>query len=187
MKLTLAEHRRHLKFLEAEMWGRGRITMRSLFFTKCNPSINSSSHEALRYKTSGRHANEGLQSWSTTSAACPLPVSRRPRRRGAAVLSCSPRTCLSANTAQQHRESPRQLPRRAPPHSSRPQEIHTDDSPLRNDTRKFSASYTRAIFTQTARDKNPPKALLENRAALCTFFVFVCRGKFKGEAQSSTP
>lgn len=87
-----------------------------LLFTKCNPSINSSSHKALRYKTSGRHANEGLQSWSTRRAACPLPVSRRLRHRGAAALSCSPQTCLSVNAEQQHPESPERLPRRAPAH-----------------------------------------------------------------------
>lgn len=58
--------------------------MRS-FLTKCNPSINSSSHKALRYKTSGRHANEGLQSWSTTSAACPQSSSP-PQRSSSAFL-----------------------------------------------------------------------------------------------------
>lgn len=93
---------------------RKRRDNNALVFTKCNPSINSSSHKVLKYKTSGRHANEGLQSWSTTNAACPFPVSRRLRHRGAAALSCSPQTCLSVNTAEQHHESPEQLPRRAP-------------------------------------------------------------------------
>lgn len=74
---------------------RKRRDNNALVFTKCNPSINSSSHKALKYKTSGRHANEGLQSWSTTNAARPFPVSHRLRHRGAAVLSCSPQTCPS--------------------------------------------------------------------------------------------
>lgn len=107
--MTLADHRRHLNFPEVGMRGRRGIMMRS-FFTKCNPSINPSSHKALGYKTSGRHANEGLQSWSTTRA---LPVSRHLHHRGAAVLSCSPRTCPSVKAAQQHPESPQQLLRRA--------------------------------------------------------------------------
>lgn len=88
----------------------------ALLFTKCNPSINSSSHKALRYKSSGRHANEGLQSCSTMSAACLLPISRHLHHRGAAALSCSPRTCLSVNAAQQYRESPQQLASRAAVH-----------------------------------------------------------------------
>lgn len=111
------DSRRSQKALEIPgSWNVGKKRDNVLLFTKCNPSINSSSHKLLRYKSSGRYANEGLQSCSTMSAACPLPISRHLRRRGAAALSCSPRTCLSVNAAQQHRESPEQLPRRALAH-----------------------------------------------------------------------
>lgn len=69
------DSRRSQKALEIPgSWDVGkRRDSNALLSTKCNPSTNSSSHKALRYKTSGRHANEGLQSWRTRRAACPRP------------------------------------------------------------------------------------------------------------------
>lgn len=62
--------------------------------------------------------------------------------------------------------------------SSHPQEIHTDDS-LSGMTQGncLPLIWELYLHRQTARDEKPPKALLENRAARCTFDAFVRRGK----------
>lgn len=61
MNRTLTCHRRHLKFLEVGMsGGRGisyHLGNNTLIFSKCNTSINSNSHKALRYKNVAKHAN----------------------------------------------------------------------------------------------------------------------------------
>lgn len=69
-------------------------------------------------------------------------------------------------------------------HSSHPQEIHMDDSLLRNDARKFSASYMRAAFTQTGCQRQKVSESFTRKQSCLLQIWSIC---LQGKVQRRSP